>query len=131
MSLYAKYKDLGDKEPKMDPKVMDSLCPKLTSMDHKKHVIGNNRVCVIDVYGDWCGPCKAIAPAYAALAQKYGKPGQCALVKEDIDMKLSSNIRGVPTFLFFKEGQYVDSVTGADLTGPEGVEAKLQRLLSN
>ena len=130
MSQYAKYKNLGDKGPQMDPSLMESVCPSLTSMEHKQNVIRNNRVVVIDVYGDWCGPCKAIAPAYAELAKKYSRPGECILVKENLDLKLSQNIRGVPMFLFFKKGQFVDSVTGADLTGEEGVERKLQQLLS-
>ena len=131
MSLYAKYSDLGDKTPKVDQAQLDAVCPTLRSAEEKNKIISTNRVVVIDIYADWCGPCKAIAPQFAEMARKYSRPGVCALVKENVDQKLSQNIRGVPTFLFFKEGQYVDSITGADLTGDEGVEKKLISLLSN
>lgn len=131
MSLYAKYSDLGDKTPKMDQNMMDALVQSITTREQKQSLIGGNRVCVIDVHADWCGPCKQIAPMYVELAKKYSRPGVCVLAKENIELELSQNIRGVPTFLFFKDGQYVDVVTGADMTGDEGVEKKLLALLTN
>jgi thiol-disulfide isomerase/thioredoxin len=126
---YAKYKDLGDNNPKMNKQTMESLCPSITTLEQKQQFISNNKICVIDIYGDWCGPCKEIAPAYAELSKKYGRSGICLLCKEDIDLNLTQNIKGVPMFLFYKNGQFVDSVTGADLTGNDGVESKLVALL--
>jgi thioredoxin 1 len=129
MSSYSTYKNLGDKNTKTTTNNLE--CLSISNMEHKMKLIKNNTVCVIDVYGDWCGPCKTIAPQYAEMARKYNRDGVCVLVKENADLKLSTNVRGVPTFQFFKNGQYVDSVTGADLNGPEGVEKKLLALLSS
>lgn len=125
---YARYSDLGDNGPKTDQAMIDAVCPKIQNAQHKQQLVQTNRVVCIDVYGDWCGPCKAIAPQFVEMAQKYNRPSKCALVKEDVDMHLSQNIRGVPCFLFFKDGQYVDSVTGADM---QAVEGKLLQLLAD
>lgn len=122
---YAKWNDLEPKSPQQN---MEQTCLKIQNMQHKQTLINSNRVVVIDVYGDWCGPCKAISPQYGEMAKKYNRPGKCLLVKEDVDMELSQNIRGVPCFLFFKDGKYMESVTGADL---QQVENKLLPLLSD
>lgn len=126
-SLYAKYKDLGDKEPKFN-QTGASLCQECSTIEQKMDIIKNNKVVCIDIHADWCGPCKQIEPQFNELAQKYA--GKCAFVKENVDLKLSKNIRGVPTFVFFKNGYYIDSITGADLYGEEGVESKIKELIS-
>jgi len=61
------------------------------------------------------------------MAQKYNRPGVCVLVAENADLNLS-NVRGVPTHQFFKNGQYLNQdVVGADIAA---VEKKLMELLS-
>ncbi len=125
---YKKYSDLGDKTPKVDQTMMDAVCTKILNMQHKQQLVQSNRVVCIDVSGSWCQPCKQIKPLYQEMSKKYSRPGKCALVWEDVDDKLSQNIRGVPCFLFFKDSQYVYSVTGADL---QAVEGKLLQLLAD
>ena len=132
-SIYAKYKDLGDKEELMDvdkglsPQVNeDSILDNIESSEHKEWVIQNNKVVVVDVYGDWCGPCKSIEPRYKEMTKQYSRAGECAVVKEDIDKKITTNIRGVPTFQFFFKGQPAGIITGGDI---RGVENKLIQLL--
>jgi thioredoxin 1 len=101
----------------------------LTSIEQKRQVLQTNRVVVIDIYGDWCGPCKQVAPKYAQLAAKYNRLGHCLLVKENVknDPPLSQNIRGVPCFHFFLDGNLVDTITGGNITA---VEQKVQELCS-
>ena len=94
----------------------------------KRKVLMSNRVCVFDVYASWCGPCKAIKGSYAQMAARYNKPGACMLVRENESLKLSRDVRGFPTFKFFKEGEYLadKDVVGADL---RSVESTLRSLL--
>ena len=114
---------------------------KLENMDHKTKIIKSNKVVMIDVYGDWCQPCVAIAPQIAELALRYNKPGVCAIVKENIDLKIPlvnsldpkhksvNTIRGVPCFLFYVNGTInnEDTIAGGDIPR---IKQTLERLLA-
>ena len=105
-----------------------SVVVELQSLEHKKHFINTHQVCVVKVHADWCQPCKAIAPRYAQMAQKYNRPGVCALISENADLNLS-NVKGVPTHQFFKNGQYINAdIVGADIAS---VEKRIMELLSS
>ena len=70
---------------------------------------------VIDFWATWCGPCRMVAPIISKLAEKYeGKVvvGKCD-VEENEDMAVEFGIRNIPTILFFKNGQQVDKLVGA------------------
>lgn len=121
--MYSSFADLGAQpEPNRDHFSVLTL----QDEQHKGQVIGQNRVVVVDIYADWCQPCKQTAAQYSRLADKYNIPGNCVLVKEDLSKKLSKNITGVPTFNYFVEGRLVDQVVGADM---DEVEKKLQTIL--
>lgn len=113
--MYATYRTLSKKE-EVDTDLLKNVV-KITGMDQKKGLIENNRVCVIDIYADWCGPCKQIAPAYAQMAKKYNQVKACVLCKENIDDGFTDrqSVTGVPTFVFFKSGKYVTNIVGCDL----------------
>jgi thioredoxin 1 len=126
MSNYMKWSDLGDKTPKTMTSQTSQTCPNIKNREDKQKLIDNNRVVVIDVHGEWCGPCKDIAPYFEELAKEQWNPGKCVLAKEDVDLELSQNIAGVPCFIFYKNGKYVDSVTGGDMPL---IKTKLTQLL--
>ena len=70
---------------------------------------------VFDFWATWCGPCRMIGPVISKLAEKYdGKlvVGKCD-VEDNEDLAAEFGIRNIPTILFFKGGQIVDKVVGA------------------
>lgn len=124
--MYKNYGDLGNDEPR-NRDVMNVL--ELANVDHKRQIIGSNRVVVVDIYADWCGPCKQTAPDYATIASEYSSPGECAIVKynyDKVDPSERSRIHGIPVFQFFFEGRQVDEVVGADI---DAVKVKLTDIL--
>ena len=101
----------------------------ITMPQQRAQLIASNRVVCVDVYADWCGPCKQTAPAYARMAQRYNRPGQCVLVKynyERLEPADRAKVHGIPVFQFYVQGQQVDEVVGGDIPS---VESKLKELL--
>jgi thioredoxin 1 len=122
MSNYAKNKDLGDQE---NDKTNIPFVQEIQSLDHKKYLIISNEICIIDIGGDWCGPCKEIAPKFAKLSKKYEIPERCILVKEDVDRNFSPDIRGVPTFQIYNKGKLFETIIGADISKVENILVEL------
>lgn len=57
----------------------------VTSSSHFSTLLSQSTYTIVDFYADWCGPCKAIAPVFQALAEKETKPGKLQFVKVDVD----------------------------------------------
>ena len=70
---------------------------------------------VVDFWATWCGPCRMVAPIIEELAKQYdGKivVGKCD-VEDNEDLAAEFGIRNIPTILFFKGGEVVDKLIGA------------------
>ncbi|HUP21115.1 MAG TPA: thioredoxin [Gemmatimonadota bacterium] len=70
---------------------------------------------LVDFWAEWCGPCRMIAPAVEELAQEY--EGRLKVFKLDVDENQRTAqeyaVRSIPSLLFFKGGQVVETVVGA------------------
>jgi thioredoxin 1 len=70
---------------------------------------------IVDFWAAWCGPCRMVAPIIEQLADEYAGKLQVGKVDVDANQQISMkyNIRSIPSILFFKDGQHVDTVVGA------------------
>ena len=78
--------------------------------------IASGGLAMLDFYATWCGPCKTLEPVVSQLADEYADKG-IKIGKVDIEqaegLAVKYGIQGVPTLLFFKDGEVVNQMTGA------------------
>ncbi|CAH8271280.1 unnamed protein product [Arabidopsis lyrata] len=74
-----------------------------------------DKIVVLDMYTQWCGPCKVIAPKYKELSEKYQDMVFLKLDcnQENKPLAKELGIRVVPTFKILKDNKVVKEVTGA------------------
>ncbi|KAJ3070310.1 Hsp90 cochaperone [Podochytrium sp. JEL0797] len=81
---------------------------------------------VVDFTATWCGPCKAVAPRFEALAAQFPN---VTFLKVDVDeMKEIAQryeVTAMPTFMFFQNGAKLDQVVGAEIAKVEQLTATL------
>lgn len=71
-------------------------------------------VVIIDVWAEWCGPCKSIEPTINELSVEYN--GRVKIGKYNIDSNIDKimglGIKNIPTFILYKDGEIVDILVG-------------------
>lgn len=81
----------------------------------EEEVLKSAEPVVVDFFAEWCGPCKAMAPALDQVAQEL--KGKVKVVKLDVDQNpqitTRYGIRAMPTLMIFQGGQVAASHTGA------------------
>jgi peptide-N4-(N-acetyl-beta-glucosaminyl)asparagine amidase len=73
------------------------------------------RLVVVDFYADWCPPCRAIAPVFEGFSSEFT---DVVFIKVNVDQAraIAGNyqITAMPTFIFFREGNEVERLRGAN-----------------
>ncbi len=102
----------------------------ITDDNFQTEIIESGAPALLDFYATWCGPCKTIAPIVEELAGEYAGQG-VKVCKVDIDvapnLAAQFGIQGVPTLMFFKGGEKVDQMVGAQ--NRPTIEGKIKELL--
>ena len=83
--------------------------------DFEAQVLKSETPVLVDVWAEWCGPCKMIGPVVDELAGTY--EGKVKVVKLNIDHNPQTPrqyaVRGIPTLMLFKDGQVAATKIGA------------------
>ena len=92
-------------------------------------VINADLPVLVDLWAPWCQPCRITAPVIDELAGEYN--GKVKVAKLNIDSNPQTpdryGIRSIPTLLFFKGGELVDTVVGA--VGKKAIEESINKLI--
>lgn len=70
---------------------------------------------VVDFWAVWCGPCRMVSPIVDELAKDYEGKAKIVKLNTDENPEIASRyqIMGIPTIMFFKDGQAIDKLVGA------------------
>ena len=82
-------------------------------------VLDSDKLTVVDFWAEWCGPCRAIGPVIEELSKEYDGKVNVGKVNVDHNSEVSVNygITSIPAILFFKNGEVVDKLVGAQPKG--------------
>ncbi|KAF7809192.1 thioredoxin H2-like [Senna tora] len=73
-----------------------------------------NKLMVIEFTATWCGPAKYMDPIISEFAAKYSEVEFIKIdVDELMDVSKEFKVEAMPTFIFIKKGEVVDTVLGA------------------
>lgn len=69
---------------------------------------------VFDLYADWCGPCRMLAPVYNELAVAHGQKVKFYRVNVDKTPEVASafQARAIPYVVFMRNGELVHAIAG-------------------
>lgn len=101
----------------------------VTSQTWDQEVLKADGLVMVDFWAVWCGPCRMIAPTVEELAKEYaGKVKVCKLnTDENPDVASRYKIMGIPTIMFFRNGEKLDQIVGA--VPKSQLKAKIDQLL--
>jgi len=103
----------------------------LTDKQLEQEIAGKDSLIVVDVFADWCGPCRAIAPQLEMAAKKLVEK-EVRFVKIDVDkypsLAAKYQIKGLPAILFIEGGCVLKQLEG--MLATDEILVHVQQLLT-
>jgi thioredoxin 1 len=95
----------------------------MKNSEFQKRILENPKPLIVDLWAPWCGPCRAMEPAFKQVSQKYS--GEVDVLKINADdspeVLKALGVLGIPTVISFASGKEIlrrtgtQSATGLDL----------------
>lgn len=86
----------------------------VTNETFEAEVLKSDKAVVVDFWAEWCGPCKALAPILEEISAEVQANAKVVKVNVDQAGELAQQygIRGIPTLIFFKDGEVKSTLVG-------------------
>jgi thioredoxin 1 len=86
----------------------------ITSQDFAEQVLQAQQMVVVDFSSDKSSACQIFDPEFAAISKEYEGRVTFARLNTDTDTTITGqwNVEGIPTVIFFKNGQEINRIKG-------------------
>lgn len=85
----------------------------INSKDFKDNI--KNGIVLVDMFADWCGPCRALSPILDEVQEEYEQKGVKFFkldVDESNDIAQEYGVMSIPAVFIFKDGEVVKRIDG-------------------
>lgn len=86
----------------------------ITDDNFHEMIKSSDKLILVDFWAEWCSPCKSLAPALEDASNDLGE--KIVVYKVNIDENPITpqrySVRGIPTIIFFRNGEVVDRQVG-------------------
>jgi thioredoxin 2 len=91
----------------------------LNGGNFERHISKNDIPVLVDFWAPWCGPCRAMAPAFEEAASVLEPGIRVAKLNTEDEQMIGSRygIRSIPTMVLFHKGEEIARQSGAMMAG--------------
>ena len=82
--------------------------------DNFDEKIKSSEIAIVDIWAEWCGPCKQLSPIIDEVSSELGDKVLVGKMDADanLDFVKELNVRNIPTILYYKNGEVVERTNG-------------------